>query len=95
MCNISIRTFTFNEYYIQRFKSRKFIIKVIRLFTVNRRNTTCTLCGTAQYLAPEVIHNWVQSFATDWWALGVLLYEMVVGHPPFEDDENIKIYEKI
>jgi len=60
-----------------------------------KRNTTCTLCGTPQYLAPEVIHNWVQSFATDWWALGVLLYEMVVGHPPFEDDENMKMYEKI
>ena len=60
-----------------------------------KRNTTCTLCGTPEYLAPEVIHNWVQSFATDWWALGVLLYEMVVGHAPFEDDENIKMYEKI
>ena len=60
-----------------------------------KRNTTCTLCGTPQYLAPEVIHNWVQSFATDWWALGVLLFEMVVGHAPFEDDENIKMYEKI
>jgi len=60
-----------------------------------KRNTTCTLCGTPAYLAPEVIHNWVQSFAVDWWSLGVLMYEMVEGHPPFEDDEHNKMYEKI
>jgi len=60
-----------------------------------RRNTTCTLCGTPAYLAPEIIHNWIQSFAVDWWALGVLLYEMIVGHPPFEDDESVKMFEKI
>lgn len=31
----------------------------------------------------------------DWWALGVLIYEMLVGHPPFYDDDPYEIYEKI
>ncbi|ETO06257.1 hypothetical protein RFI_31138 [Reticulomyxa filosa] len=53
-----------------------------------------TLCGTLQYLAPELICNWVQGFAVDWWAWK-LLFEMVLCRPPFEDDEHIKMYEKI
>ncbi|ETO08575.1 protein kinase, cAMP-dependent, catalytic chain [Reticulomyxa filosa] len=60
-----------------------------------KRNITTTLCGTGHYLAPELIHGWVQGFAVDWWTLGVLMYEMVVGHPPFEDDEQVGMYQKI
>jgi len=56
---------------------------------------TYTTCGTPDYFAPELIASIGHTHSVDWWALGILLFELMAGHPPFESPAPMQTYNKV
>ncbi len=59
---------------------------------LNVGDTTAMFCGTPDYLSPEVLNKQVVNFSVDWWCLGMVIYEMMYGLPPFYSG---KMYDDI
>ena len=58
---------------------------------------TSTLVGTPHYIAPEIILGKGYSFGSDYWSIGICMYEIFYGTPPFgsESKDVIQIYQEI
>uniref|UniRef100_A0A0N4U8V0 non-specific serine/threonine protein kinase n=1 Tax=Dracunculus medinensis TaxID=318479 RepID=A0A0N4U8V0_DRAME len=71
------------------------ILKVLDLRNYLKRNQSHSLVGTDNYMAPEVIRGTGHSQLCDWWSVGVILYEMVFGRPPFLSEDRYETQFKI
>ncbi|KAE8666540.1 Serine/threonine-protein kinase AtPK2/AtPK19 [Hibiscus syriacus] len=54
-----------------------------------------SMCGTLEYMSPEIVTGKGHDKAADWWSVGILLYEMLTGKPPFTGGNRQKVQEKI
>lgn len=56
---------------------------------------TNTICGTTEYMAPEILREHSYDISVDWWSLGIMLYDMLTGMPPYRGNNRKKLYDTI
>lgn len=54
-----------------------------------------TACGTPGYVAPEIISGMPYGKEVDFWSIGIIIYILLCGFPPFYDDDNAGLFELI
>ncbi|KAB5552019.1 hypothetical protein DKX38_009330 [Salix brachista] len=64
-------------------------------WSVQSRSKRHTMCGTLDYLAPEMVENKAHDYAVDNWTLGILCYEFLYGAPPFEAESQRDTFRRI
>lgn len=62
---------------------------------ISNSSTTRTMCGTHEYLSPEMINGEQYDFSVDWWAFGVIAYRLICGFLPFNSPNLLRLYDKI
>lgn len=62
---------------------------------ISETNTTKTFCGTAEFIAPEIIFGKPYDYCVDWWSFGILVYQMLYGKTPFYSERRDSMMSKI
>ncbi|KAJ9183615.1 hypothetical protein P3X46_007440 [Hevea brasiliensis] len=70
-------------------------LEQLQHWQMNRRKLAFSTVGTPDYIAPEVLLKKGYGMECDWWSLGAIMYEMLVGYPPFYSDDPITTCRKI
>ena len=72
--------------------NRPFLLAVCCVLT---RTPLLSMCGTPEYMAPEVLMQKGHGFTVDWWGLGMLVFEMFTGLPPWYTTDKTKLFKRL